>query len=480
MAANLPVSHRDYNISGLLENTRENRDRSRNIFMNTRGLPLHPLQNPLPIIIVLLSCIVSGCRKPAPAPVTVTFLGAWWLQPDELPAAERGFREFTRETGIAIQRPPVPATLFSSLDPPAQLNLLGRVLREGGPTPDVLGIDVIWPGTLADDLIDLRPYFATELSSQDPQLVSSYTVHGKVVAMPYHTQVGVLAFRTDLLRQYGYSHPPETWDELESMAARIQAGERAKGRKDFWGYVWNGAATEGLTCNALEWQIAEGGGSIIEDDETISVNNPAAIRAWQRATRWIGRISPPAVVAYRETDSLNVWDSGNAAFMRTWEWGYRLTHPRESPVQDRTGYTSMPGGRSGRVDMLGGYGLAVPRSSTHPREAADLIRFLIAREQRSRADPSYTEPAAKSQLYDLPQILQVYAPAPQVKKQSSWLVSRPSNVTGHAYEDVTQAYIRAVHSVLSGERSAPVAAAGLEKQLVAITGFRTGPPKAWK
>src|SRR5215831_8390502 len=431
----------------------------------------------LPVIIVLLFCIASGCRTPTPAPVAVTFLGAWWLQPDELPRAEREFREFTRETGIAIQHPPVPETLFSSLDPPAQLDLLRRVLQEGGPSPDVLGIDVIWPGILADYLIDLRPDFATELSSQDTHLVSSYTVHSKVVAVPYHTQVGVLAFRTDLLRQYGYSHPPETWDELESMAARIQAGERARGRKDFWGYVWNGAATEGLTCNALEWQIAEGGGRIIEDDETISVNNPAVIRAWQRAARWVGRISPPGVVAYRETDSLNVWDSGNAAFRRSWEWGYSLTHPHESPVRDRTGFTSLPGGRGGRVGTLGGFGLAVSRSSQHPREAVALIQFLVDRELQSKTSRSSPEQTAELQLYDLPQVLQAYAPSSQFSQQSSRLVSRPSNVTGHAYEDVSRAYIQAVHSVLTGERSADVTAAALEKQLVAITGFKTGPPK---
>jgi trehalose/maltose transport system substrate-binding protein len=467
----------DYNISSQLEDTPENHDRSRNIFMNIRGSPHRPLQNTLPFIIVLLFCIVTGCRKAAPEPVTVTFLDAGWLQPDELARAEREFREFTKETGIAIQHPPVPETLFSSLDPLPQLGLLRKVLREGGPSPDVLNIDVIWPGILADDLIDLRPYFATELSSQDPQLVSSYTVHGKVVAAPYHTHIAVLAYRTDLLREYGYSYPPETWDELESMASRIQAGERAKGRKDFWGYVWQGSASEGLTCNALEWQVDEGGGRIIEDDETISVNNPAAIRAWQRAARWIGRISPPAVLVYRETDSLNVWDSGNAAFMRSWVTGDRLIHPRESPVRDRTGYTSMPGGRGGRVGTLGGFGLAVSRFSAHPREAVALIRFLIATEL---PPPSHPESAGERQLYGLPPILQAYAPSPQLTQQSSRLVSRPSNVTGHAYENVTHDYIQAVHSVLSGERSAPMAAAALEKQLVAMTGFKTGPPKTWE
>src|SRR5262249_28015249 len=160
--------------------------------------------------------------------------------------------------------------------------------------------------------------------------------------------------------------------------------------------------------------------------------------------RWIGRISPPGVVAYHETDSLSVWNSGNAAFRRSWEWGYRLTHPNESPVRDRTGYTSMPGGRGGRVGTLGGFGLAVSRSSPHPRQAVALIRFLIARELRSKADPSHPESGAEPQLYDLPQILQVYAPSRQPSQQSSRLVRRPSNVTGHAYEDVSRAYFQAV------------------------------------
>ena len=419
------------------------------------------------VCFIVLICSICGCRRPSAAPATVTFLGAWWLQPDELPSAEAEFKKFTKETGIAIQQSPIPETLFSSLDPPAQLDLLRKVLREGEPSPDILGIDVIWSGTLADDLIDLRPYLGDELSSQDPKLVSSYTVKGKIVAVPYHTHVGVLAYRTDLLREYGYNHPPRTWSELETMANRVQIGERAKGKKNFWGYVWNGAATEGLTCNALEWQAAEGGGRIIEDDQTISVNNPDTIRAWQRAARWIGRISPPGVVAYRETDSLNVWESGNAAFMRAWEWRYRLAHPRESPLRERTGYTSMPGGTEARVGALGGYGLAVSRSSSHPREAIALIRFLVASEQQG-------EPEEGPQLFDLPQVLQPHAFSPQL---GSRLVIRPSKATGNTYEDVTRAYSRAVHTVLTGQAGASQAAAELEKQLMQITGFRPGPPQ---
>ena len=56
------------------------------------------------------------------------------------------------------------------------------------------------------------------------------------------------------------------------------------------------------------------------------------------------------------------------------------------------------------------------------------------------------------------------------------MVARPSIVSGEKYEEVSRAYIGALHAVLTGEKSAPVAAAELEKELVQITGLRPGPP----
>jgi hypothetical protein len=56
------------------------------------------------------------------------------------------------------------------------------------------------------------------------------------------------------------------------------------------------------------------------------------------------------------------------------------------------------------------------------------------------------------------------------------VVARPSIVAGEKYEEVSRAYIGALHAVLTGEKSAPVAAAELEKELVQITGLRPGPP----
>jgi trehalose/maltose transport system substrate-binding protein len=102
------------------------------------------------------------------------------------------------------------------------------------------------------------------------------------------------------------------------MARQIQAGERTKGNKNFWGYVWQGAASEALTCDALEWQVSEGGSAILDEKGKVAVNNAQNIRAWERAARWVGSISPPGVVAHKEWDAQNIWLGGKAAFMRNW------------------------------------------------------------------------------------------------------------------------------------------------------------------
>jgi trehalose/maltose transport system substrate-binding protein len=253
---------------------------------------------------ILLLCLAVGCSKHSShEPVTVTFLDVEWEASEKLPGLAQDLQDFARETGIQVKRLPAPDSSLS------QLALWRELLQKGASAPDVYGIDVIWSGMLNEYLMDLKPYSVADLSSQAPVVVASYTVGDKLVAIPRHAYVGVLLYRTDLLRRYGYRAPPKTWDELETMAKRIQAGERAKGEKKFWGYVWQGGVDEDLTCSGLEWQVSDGGGRIIEDDKTISINNPQTIRAWERAARWVGTISPPGVVAYAKWDAENAGSS---------------------------------------------------------------------------------------------------------------------------------------------------------------------------
>jgi len=427
------------------------------------------------ISIVLLALLLDGCsRSSKHEPVTLSIVDQQWTTENFHQAELQELAEFTRETGIQVKYLPAPESSGE------QLALWRELLGSGDGGPDVYGVDVVWPGMLGEYFIDLKPYFADEISAQFPATVQSYMVGDKLVAMPRDAGIGILYYRTDLLRRYGYHAPPTTWDELETMAARIQAGERAKGNKKFWGYVWQGAAAEALTCNALEWQASEGGGRVIENDKTISVNNPQAIRAWQRAARWVGSISPPSVVAYRELDSLNVWAAGNAAFMRNWTVAYADGQASGSPIRNKFDIALLPGGKAGRMGTLGGTGVAVSRFSAHPSEAIRLVRYLTSPDEQLKRFQLIAGIPTRPALLERPEVLAVNPHfALFAEALRNGVVSRPANVTGTRYEDVSKAYIQAVHSVLTGEKAGPQVAADLERELVRITSFKPGPPPSY-
>lgn len=376
-------------------------------------------------------------------------------------------KKFTMETGIRVELLPAPEGVVETLD-------AWRKLLEGGAKiPDVYAIDVIWPGILADNLLDLETCVpAQEIAAHFPELIAINTVNGKLVALPCLIDLGLLFYRTDLLARYGYRTPPRTWAELESMAARIQTGERARGRKDFWGFVWQGASSESLTCNALEWQVSEGGGSIIENN-MVTVNNPRTVRAWERASRWVGTISPPGEVAYKEWDAYNIWQAGKAAFMRNWGTLHFGELVPGSLAKDQFEITTLPRGLARVAATLGGRSYAISRHSLHPREASLLVRFLCRPDtqlDRSRtigASPTITE------LYNDPSRLTAnpyFSTFLKCYRQDR--VLRPSTETGQKYPDLSRAYFKAVHEVLANEKTAASALVDLQTELIQITGLR--------
>lgn len=419
---------------------------------------------------LLLAFTSFSCQK-SPEPVALTFFDPEGLVDlgERHMISDAALKEFTQQTGIRVNHLPTPE------DNGEQIRLALELLEKGAPSPDVYGVDTIWSGAMSEYLIDLKPYFSSGAPLADSDVLAAYMVQDRLVAVPYNPNMGVLYYRTDLLQKYGYSEPPKTWDELEKMAVRIQNSERAKGNKDFWGFVWPGMASESISSNGLEWTVSEGGGRTIESDKKISVNNPDVIRAWERVARWVGWISPPSVLSYSEWDSSNAfWISGKAAFSRGWS-DYFQRHPRDVPFRQKAGLTSVPAGKNTRVSTLGGYALAVSQFSAHRPEAIKLVEFLSSREARIAAADQRSQLPQQLQLHEIPSLLLQFYPwtkrpgeAPGAK-----MASRPSDVAGAKYNAVSRAYVQAVRSVLTHQSTAPQAAAALEKELVRITGFET-------
>jgi len=214
-------------------------------------------------------------------------------------------------TGHTATLVPMPA---STTDQFGQYRLW---LAAGNKDIDVYQTDVIWAPQLAEQFIDLSAAAKELAGEHSPSIIESQTVNGKLVALPIFTDAPALYYRKDLLEKHG-ADVPSTWEELTKTAQMVQDAERADGNADMWGFVWQGNAYEGLTCDALEWVKSFGGGQIVEPDGSISINNDKAIMAIETAQSWIGTISPEGVLAYQEEEARGVWQPGNAVFMRNW------------------------------------------------------------------------------------------------------------------------------------------------------------------
>jgi trehalose/maltose transport system substrate-binding protein len=322
---------------------------------------------------------------------------------------------------------------------------------------DVFLIDVIWQGIAAPYAVDLKKFIKPNIiSGFFPHSIENNTINGRLVSMPWFIDAGLLYYRTDLLQKYGYSGPPKTWDELAEMAKKIQEGERTAGNLGFYGFVFEGKSSESLTCNAVEWIDSYGGGTIIGPDKNITINNPNAVKALQTAKSWVGTISPPTVTTYGEEEARNIWQSGNAAFMRNWPYAYPLGQDPKSPISGKFDVTALPkGGDDGKNSAcLGGWQLMISAYSKVPNAAADLVRYLTSAEIQKRH---------AIELGMLPTLPDLYSD-PDLQEKIPWFknatdilantVARPSTVAGGSYNQLSQGIFENVSKILNGQESA--------------------------
>jgi trehalose/maltose transport system substrate-binding protein len=333
------------------------------------------------------------------------------------------------------------------------------------PDIDVYMVDVIWQGICGPHAADLKKYFSEEDIGQFfPRIIENNTVGGKLVSLPWFGDAGILYYRTDLLEKYGYKEPPKTWEELTEMAKKIQEGERAAGKADFHGFVFQGKASESVTCNALEWIYSFNGGTIVEPDKKVTINNPNAIKALEFAKGWVGTISPKGVTTYGEEEARNVWQAGNSAFMRNWPYAYALGQDAKSVIAGKFDVSVLPkGGEDGKnAAALGGWQLMVSAYSKSPEAAADLVRALTSVEAQKKRAIDFSLLPSRPGLYTDADVL---AKVPWFKNLLPVLenaVARPSTVTGADYNQISTSFFQNVNKVLTGGETAKKAVSNVE------------------
>jgi len=227
--------------------------------------------------------------------------------------------------------------------------------------------------------------------------VAADSWRGKLYALPWFVDVGMLYWRTDQM-----AAPPETLEELARRAAAARGGDdRALG------FVWQGARYEGLITVFVE-VLGGFSGAIMDSAGQVTVDAAPGIAAltWLRDVVHGRHASPVNVLSWQEEQTRFAFQNGRAAFMRNWPYAYPLMQDTaESRVAGRFAVAPMPRAEGGApTAALGGQQLAINARTEHPEAAYQLIAYLTAPEQMLERAHAAGQYPARVALYDDPRL----------------------------------------------------------------------------
>ncbi|RMI91370.1 ABC transporter substrate-binding protein [Streptomyces sp. ZS0098] len=253
--------------------------------------------------------------------------------------------------------------------------LLGA-LQSGSARYDVVNLDVTWVPEFAEaGLVRALPDDLVDADVIGP-VAETARWDEKVYAVPFNSDVGLLYYRTDLLRKAGVEEPyvPEgfTWEKLRGHIFTL--GEKLNTPDYRNGWTTQLAPYEGRTVNAMEaFATAVPGLRLVDEDGRYTGNVEQLRRGVQELAH---RVVPLSVSSqakeHDETGSTSEFTEGGTAFLRAWPSAYPTLY---RVFGKRLGVAPLPGRA-----VLGGQNLAVTTSSERARKATELIRFLTGRQ----------------------------------------------------------------------------------------------------
>ncbi|SMB99418.1 carbohydrate ABC transporter substrate-binding protein, CUT1 family [Thermanaeromonas toyohensis ToBE] len=324
---------------------------------------------------------------------------------------------------------------------------------------DVLSLDVIWPAEFASAgwVLPLSKYLPeSERAKFLEGPMQAVTYKGEIYAVPWYTDAGLLYYRKDLVKE-----PPKTWEELKKIAKEQMGKNGIK-----YGFVFRGNQYEGLVCDALEF-IHGNGGEVLEGDKVV-INSPQAIEGLKEMVSMVKeKIAPEGVTTYMEEDARNVFQQGEALFMRNWPYAWGKVNEDGSPVKGKVGIAPLPHGPQGKAGAptLGGWNLAISKFSQHPDEAWKFIEFMTSDEaQKTSALMAGWLPTRKAVYSDT----EVLSKNPHFKTLlEAFLTAKPRPVSPY-YPQISDAMQINFHKALTGQISAEEAVKNVEKAITEI------------
>jgi multiple sugar transport system substrate-binding protein len=281
--------------------------------------------------------------------------------------------------------------------------LLIRTLRSDLNNIDIFSADVIWVKRFAKWAEALEKYFTTkEISRLTPKALRAIAFDGHYYGMPLYLDVSVLFYREDLLKKFPQYkklkvqlHKSMNWESF------IQLGLNSKFGRRF--YTFPADEYEGLICSYMDLLLSQDENFF---NKEINFTSRASVNAAQFLSNMVNKykISPKAIVDYREQGAYNYFVEKDGLFLRGWQSFSKDTKNLNKTTKKEKYFAMarMPHLKGKQIgSTIGGWVMMLAKNSKHKKEAVEFIKFVLKDEsQKILYDEGSYLPVIKSVYSD--------------------------------------------------------------------------------
>lgn len=418
------------------------------------------------IVLSFLFISLAGCGQKHTPKLTIALGGT----SVELDVWEKIIAGFTQKTGIEVD------FLRQPSDTDQRRQQLIVSLNASQPLPDVFLMDVTWTPLFSAShwLEPLDSYINEDKINVDvffqPAIKNVDTYNNKIIALPVYIDGGLLYYRKDLLEKYGYSTPPQTWEQLVIYATAISKDIQHT-NPNVYGFVWQGAQYEGLVCNFLEF-ASSGNGGILFDGNKININSAENQAALQFMCDLINKyhVSPHnTFTEMKEDETRIIFQQGNALFERNWPYAFALHQSPDSAVRNKFGISVLPHFENGiSSSTLGGWHIGISRFSRLKKESWQLVKFIESYDVQKQLVLDLGWNPSRKDLYADKEILQKMPHFSELKSIFEHTVARP---ICPYYSQISKTIQKFLNAALAGRMTPKSALDSAQLQLERIVEY---------
>jgi len=333
--------------------------------------------------IVVLIPLIFGCGNPKPKENTLVI---WHWMTDRKEAFAELAKQYKQETGLNVE--------FKLLFPPETYSMKVTAGARADTLPDIFGIlgekKTVGSFIRAKHIADLTDYMNEDSKQWQNRFYpktldivvfkknNSSKVKPGIYGVPIDTTIMQFVYNKSLLKSFGFSEPPETFDQFIEYAKQTKAG--SFGFVCGWGEGWL------LNALATEWAINLMGEKkfvrTLKGDVLYTDPDWLKVFSLFETLKESGILSPN-IATMTNKESENAFSKGKAVFSFNGSWSvnvYRQLNPNLEYA-----FFSLPKVSTNYpLKIWGGSGTSFMVNERSPRkeEAVKFLKWLTQKEQQ--------------------------------------------------------------------------------------------------